>query len=51
MEWHKWWDASKTQRDLIEPLLAKGFLVLDRTRNHEKYSGFIIAVRLAQAPG
>ncbi|MCA3360414.1 MAG: FkbM family methyltransferase [Roseomonas sp.] len=49
MEWHMWWDASKTQRVLIEPLLAKGFLVLDRTRNHETYSGFISAVRLAQA--
>ena len=49
MEWHKWWDASKTQRDLIEPLLARGFLVLDRTRNHETYSGFIIAVCLAPA--
>ena len=51
MEWHKWWDASKTQRVLIEPLLAKGFLVLDRTRNDKAHSGFIIAVRLAQAPG
>ena len=48
MEWHKWWDTSKTQRVLVEPLLSRGFLVLDRTKNHETYAGFIIAVRRAQ---
>lgn len=45
MEWHKWWDKSKTGRDLIEPLIASGFIILDRTRD-EDIAGFMSAVQL-----
>jgi FkbM family methyltransferase len=47
MEWHKWWDQSKTQRVLIEPLLRNDFLILDRTRDDDPHAGFITAVRLS----
>jgi FkbM family methyltransferase len=47
MEWHKWWDQSKTQRVLIEPLLKNDFLILDRTRDDDPHAGFITAVRLS----
>ena len=47
MEWHKWWDPTKTQRSLIEPLLKNQFLILDRTRDQDPHAGFIIATRLS----
>jgi hypothetical protein len=47
MEWHKWWDKTKTQRFLIEPLLRNDFLILDRTRDDDPHAGFITAVRLS----
>ena len=47
LEWHKWWDRSKSQRTLIEPLLDSGFLILDRTRDDNPYAGVIMACRIS----
>jgi FkbM family methyltransferase len=47
LEWHKWWDRSKSQRALIEPLLENGFLVLDRTRDDNPHAGVIMACRIS----
>jgi FkbM family methyltransferase len=46
LEWHKWWDHSKSQRSLIEPLLEDGFLILDRTRDDNPHAGVIMACRI-----
>lgn len=46
LEWHKWWDRSKSQRSLIEPLLADSFLILDRTRDDNPHAGVIMACRI-----
>lgn len=47
LEWHKWWDRSKSQRALIEPLLESGFLILDRTRDDNPHAGVIMACRIS----
>ena len=47
LEWHKWWDRSKSQRALIEPLLESGFLVLDRTRDDNPHAGVIMACKFS----
>lgn len=49
VEWHKWWSPDRTQRDLIEPLLQRGFAVLDRTNMSDPYAGQLYAVRIAAA--
>ena len=46
LEWHKWWDHSKSQRTLIEPLLEDGFLILDRTRDDNPHAGVIMPCRI-----
>ena len=44
MEWHKWWDESKTERALIEPLVRNQFVVFDRTQVDNPHTGLIIAM-------
>ena len=46
LEWHKWWDRAKSRRTLIEPLLACGFVILDRTKDDNPYAGVIIACNI-----
>jgi FkbM family methyltransferase len=31
IEWHKWWNGRSTQAALVEPLLARGFVVFDQS--------------------
>ncbi len=49
MEWHMWWSETKTQDDLIRPLVASGFTVFDRTPVDERLAGMLSAVRAAQS--
>ncbi|MFD1952427.1 FkbM family methyltransferase [Sphingomonas arantia] len=44
VEWHRIFD-SKTQADLVAPLLRRGFLVFDQSPPHS--NGFFYAVRMA----
>ena len=48
IEWHKWWSKEKTQMDLIAPLLAAGFIVLDKTQLSNPHAGLCYAVRAAR---
>ena len=50
MEWHKWWDRTKTVRDLIDPLTRAGFLTFDRTNPTSEIGGIIFAVRQLATP-
>ncbi len=45
IEWHKWWSEKTTQWDLIEPLLAHDFIVLDQTDIANPHAGSLYAVR------
>lgn len=45
MEWHKWWSDQKTSRELIEPMLANDFIVIDHTNPFDPYAGQMFAVR------
>lgn len=45
IEWHKWWDTSKTQDDLLAPLLKAGYFALDMTSPSNPMVGYICAVR------
>ncbi len=49
MEWHMWWSNTKTQHDLIRPLVAAGFTVFDRTPVDERLAGMLSAVKAAQS--
>ena len=49
VEWHKWWDATKTQRDLVSRLLANGYVVLDRTKMADPWAGRFNAIRVGDA--
>lgn len=50
MERHKWWDRTKTVRDLIDPLTRAGFLTFDRTNPTSEIGGIIFAVRQLATP-
>jgi FkbM family methyltransferase len=45
IEWHKWWSEQKTSADLIDPLIARGFTIIDRTSDSNSYAGMLYAVR------
>jgi FkbM family methyltransferase len=45
IEWHKWWSTERSSADLIEPLVAKGFVVFDRTSNSNPHAGMLYAAR------
>ena len=45
IEWHKWWSADKTQRNLIAPLLDHDFVVLDQTDVSNPHAGQLYAIR------
>jgi FkbM family methyltransferase len=45
IEWHKWWSHERTQRDIMEKLIACGFSVFDRTQLENPHAGLILAVR------
>jgi FkbM family methyltransferase len=47
VEWHKWWSADLTQKDLIGPLLANDFVVFDRTSPADLWAGQFNALRIA----
>jgi FkbM family methyltransferase len=48
VEWHKWWSADKSSADLIDPLLANEFVVLDRTREADLWAGQFNAIRVSR---
>lgn len=45
IEWHKWWSADLTDRYIIEPLLAHGYVVLNQTHMTNPHAGPIHAVK------
>lgn len=45
IEWHKWWSKEKSSANLIEPLIATGFTIFDRTVRNDPYVGLLYAVR------
>ena len=46
IEWHKWWSHDKTGFDLVRPLLANGFDILDQTNVANPHAGMIYAIRI-----
>lgn len=46
IEWHKWWSADKSQKDIVEPLLDNEFVVFDHTTPGNIYAGMLFAVRM-----
>ena len=46
IEWHKWWDPTKTQTDLIRPMVKSGLFTFDRTNPDNPMAGSLYAVRL-----
>jgi FkbM family methyltransferase len=49
MGWRTEWDAAKTRDTLIKPLLAREFVVLDRTQVRDPHVRFMMAVRTGRA--
>jgi hypothetical protein len=45
IEWHKWWSADLSQKDIIRSLLDAGFVVFDRTTPANVFAGMVYAVR------
>jgi len=45
VEWHKWWSPTASKADLFAPLLAAGFVIVDRTTKHDMWAGLFYAVR------
>jgi FkbM family methyltransferase len=48
VEWHKWWSTQKNSSDLIEPLIARGFTIFDRTSDSNPHAGMLYAIRTAR---
>jgi FkbM family methyltransferase len=47
VEWHKWWSADKTREELIDPLIAHGFVIFDQTSAADYWAGQFNAVRVS----
>jgi FkbM family methyltransferase len=45
LQWHKRWSADLSQRDLIEPLIAAGYVVVDRSVDADLATGQLYAVK------
>lgn len=43
VEWHKWWAADKTDKDLIRHMLQRGFVAFNRTHLSNPNAGMIFA--------
>ena len=49
IEWHKGWAPGTTQKDLLDPLMEQGFIVLDHTIAANPHAGQLYAVRAMAA--
>lgn len=45
IEWHKAWSPDLTQKNIIDRLVPKGFIVLDRTQSQDVWAGQLYAIR------
>lgn len=43
VEWHKWWSADKTDKDLIKHLLQRGFVAFNKSHLSNPHAGMIYA--------
>jgi FkbM family methyltransferase len=49
IEWHKWWSADKTDENIVAPLVASGFVVLNQTHLTNPHAGPIYAFKAARS--